>query len=144
VSARATAWGAYKSITDALRRRIDSGEFATGSLLPSEAALTELHSGFHLLSDDLVDFVAGMSKRLREQGISRFEISIEAAMRETDLPHHLSDANSTEPGAAHAFRGGLDDAPIVRRLLSNELRSHVRIVTRSSMIVLVLLGSSSI
>lgn len=41
MSARATAWGAYKGITDALRRRIDAGEFAAGSLLPSEAALTK-------------------------------------------------------------------------------------------------------
>lgn len=40
MSARATAWGAYKSISDVLRRRIVAGEFATGSLLPSEAALT--------------------------------------------------------------------------------------------------------
>jgi len=41
VSARVTAWGAYKSITDVLRRRIVTGEFAAGSLLPSEAALTK-------------------------------------------------------------------------------------------------------
>jgi GntR family mannosyl-D-glycerate transport/metabolism transcriptional repressor len=41
VSARATAWGAYKGITDALRRRIESEEFAAGSLLPSEATLTK-------------------------------------------------------------------------------------------------------
>jgi DNA-binding GntR family transcriptional regulator len=41
VSARATAWGAYKSITDVLRRRIVAGEFPAESLLPSEAALTK-------------------------------------------------------------------------------------------------------
>lgn len=41
MSARATAWGAYKSISDVLRRRIVAGEFAAGSLLPSEAALTK-------------------------------------------------------------------------------------------------------
>lgn len=41
MSARTTAWGAYKSITDVLRRRIGAGEFAAGSLLPSEAALTK-------------------------------------------------------------------------------------------------------
>lgn len=39
MSARATAWGAYRGITDALRRRIDEGEFAVDSLLPGEAAL---------------------------------------------------------------------------------------------------------
>lgn len=37
---RATAWGAYKTITDALRRRIADEEFGPGSLLPSEAELT--------------------------------------------------------------------------------------------------------
>jgi DNA-binding GntR family transcriptional regulator len=36
---RATAWGAYKDITAALRARITSGEFAPGGLLPSESAL---------------------------------------------------------------------------------------------------------
>lgn len=40
MSARETAWGAYKGIADALRRRIAEGEFAAGSLLPSEAVLT--------------------------------------------------------------------------------------------------------
>lgn len=39
MSTRATAWGAYKTITDSLRRRIVEGEFAVGSLLPSEAVL---------------------------------------------------------------------------------------------------------
>lgn len=41
MSARATAWGAYKGITDVLRRRINAGEFPAGALLPSEAALTK-------------------------------------------------------------------------------------------------------
>jgi DNA-binding transcriptional regulator YhcF (GntR family)/anti-sigma regulatory factor (Ser/Thr protein kinase) len=40
VSARGTAWGAYKTIEDALRRRIAGGEFPAGSVLPSEAVLT--------------------------------------------------------------------------------------------------------
>lgn len=40
MSARATAWGAYKTITDAVRRRITEGEFPVGSVLPSEAVLT--------------------------------------------------------------------------------------------------------
>jgi DNA-binding GntR family transcriptional regulator len=39
VSPRATAWGAYKEITAALRTRIADGEFAPGAALPSEAAL---------------------------------------------------------------------------------------------------------
>lgn len=37
---RDTAWGAYKSIADALRTRITGGEFAPGTPLPSEAILT--------------------------------------------------------------------------------------------------------
>ena len=39
MSPRATAWGAYKAITDALRARLAAGEFAPGSTLPSEATL---------------------------------------------------------------------------------------------------------
>jgi DNA-binding GntR family transcriptional regulator len=39
VSPRATAWGAYKRITEALRARITGEEFAPGAALPSEAAL---------------------------------------------------------------------------------------------------------
>lgn len=39
MSPRATAWGAYRSITDALRARITDGEFAAGTVLPSEAVL---------------------------------------------------------------------------------------------------------
>ena len=40
VSPRATAWGAYKTIAAALRQRIAAGDYAPGSLLPSEAVLT--------------------------------------------------------------------------------------------------------
>lgn len=40
VSPRATAWGAYKTIAAALRQRIVGGDYAAGSLLPSEAELT--------------------------------------------------------------------------------------------------------
>jgi DNA-binding GntR family transcriptional regulator len=40
VGSRATPWGAYKTITDALRRRITEGEFPPGARLPSEAELT--------------------------------------------------------------------------------------------------------
>ncbi len=40
VSPRATAWGAYKTIAAALRQRIAAGDYAPGSLLPSEAELT--------------------------------------------------------------------------------------------------------
>lgn len=36
---RETAWGAYRSITDAIRARITDGEFAAGTLLPSESSL---------------------------------------------------------------------------------------------------------
>jgi DNA-binding GntR family transcriptional regulator len=39
VSPRATAWGAYKGIADALRARIIDGEYAPGAALPSESVL---------------------------------------------------------------------------------------------------------
>jgi DNA-binding GntR family transcriptional regulator len=41
VSPRATAWGAYKRITESLRGRITSGEFAANGTLPSEAVLCQ-------------------------------------------------------------------------------------------------------
>lgn len=41
MSPRATAWGAYRHITETLRARVTSGEFAPGAALPSEAALCE-------------------------------------------------------------------------------------------------------
>lgn len=44
VSSRATAWGAYKTISASLRQRIARGEFAPGALLPSEAELTAEYS----------------------------------------------------------------------------------------------------
>jgi DNA-binding GntR family transcriptional regulator len=40
VSPRATAWGAYKTISASLRQRIVRGEFVPGALLPSEAELS--------------------------------------------------------------------------------------------------------
>lgn len=44
VTPRTTAWGAYKGIADSIRTRIVDGEFAPGSVLPSEAKLcTEYH-----------------------------------------------------------------------------------------------------
>lgn len=36
---RTTAWGAYRGITVSLRARIEGGEFAAGTALPSEARL---------------------------------------------------------------------------------------------------------
>ncbi|WP_405582171.1 GntR family transcriptional regulator [Streptomyces sp. NBC_01190] len=39
MGSNATPWGAYKAITDALRRRITEGEFPPGASLPSEAVL---------------------------------------------------------------------------------------------------------
>lgn len=36
---RATAWGAYRGITEALRARVTGGEFPPGAELPSESAL---------------------------------------------------------------------------------------------------------
>ncbi|MBR7830252.1 GntR family transcriptional regulator [Actinospica sp. MGRD01-02] len=44
MSSRATAWGAYKTITASLRQRIMRGEFAPGALLPSEAELSSEYS----------------------------------------------------------------------------------------------------
>lgn len=40
MGSRATPWGAYKTIAEALRRRVTGGEFPPGASLPSEAELT--------------------------------------------------------------------------------------------------------
>lgn len=40
MSRRATAWGAYKRLTESLRARITDGEFRPGTALPSEATLS--------------------------------------------------------------------------------------------------------
>lgn len=39
MNARATRWGAYKRITEAVRARITEGEFAPGEAIPSEVML---------------------------------------------------------------------------------------------------------
>ena len=39
VNARATAWGAYRTLAETLRARITSGEFPPGAMLPPESAL---------------------------------------------------------------------------------------------------------
>lgn len=44
MSPRATAWGAYKTISASLRQRIAQGDFAPGALLPSEAELRAEYS----------------------------------------------------------------------------------------------------
>jgi DNA-binding GntR family transcriptional regulator len=41
VNTRATAWGAYKVLTETLRRRITDGEFPPGAMLPAESALCQ-------------------------------------------------------------------------------------------------------
>ncbi|WP_117209535.1 GntR family transcriptional regulator [Allorhizocola rhizosphaerae] len=40
MSPRATAWGAYTAIAEALRAKIAGGDWKPGSLLPSESALS--------------------------------------------------------------------------------------------------------
>lgn len=88
VSERATAWGAYKSITDALRRRIVAGEFVAGSLLPSEAALTkEFSVSRNTLRRALSDLEQdGLIKALPGRG--RIVTSPDGARGSADPPLH--------------------------------------------------------
>lgn len=71
MSQRATAWGAYRRITETLRARILEGEFPRGSLLPSEAALcaeygvarNTLRRALDLLADDgLIQVQPGLGR----------------------------------------------------------------------------------
>lgn len=50
MATRATAWGAYKAIADALRTRIANGDFPPGAALPSES---ELCAEFHVARNTL-------------------------------------------------------------------------------------------
>lgn len=87
MSARATAWGAYKSITDVLRRRIVAGEFAAGSLLPSEAALTaEFSVSRNTLRRALTDLESeGLIKALPGRG--RIVVSADESAGSATNPH---------------------------------------------------------
>jgi DNA-binding GntR family transcriptional regulator len=87
VSPRATAWGAYKTITDALRRRIAEGEFAPDSLLPSEATLTtEYGVSRNTLRRALADLEHdGLIKALPGRG--RIVVSPDAQHDDATDPH---------------------------------------------------------
>jgi DNA-binding GntR family transcriptional regulator len=74
VSPRATAWGAYRQITEALRARVAGGEFAPGAALPSEAALcaeygvarNTLRRALHQLADEgLIEVRPGRGRVVR-------------------------------------------------------------------------------
>jgi DNA-binding GntR family transcriptional regulator len=87
VSARATAWGAYKAIADALRRRIVAGEFPVGSLLPSEAALTaEYNVARNTLRRALTD-LEGEGLLTALPGRGRVIASAEDAGKSAGEPH---------------------------------------------------------
>ncbi|GAA2120650.1 GntR family transcriptional regulator [Actinomadura alba] len=68
---RTTSWGAYAQIADALRRRIDAGDYAPGSRFPSETVLcgefgvvrnTIRRALAELEADGLVATVPGMGR----------------------------------------------------------------------------------
>ena len=89
MTARATEWGAYKGITDQLRRRIAEGEFAAGSLLPSEAVLTvEFGVARNTLRRALSDLERdGLIRTLPGRG--RIVTSADAPSDDATAPHHL-------------------------------------------------------
>lgn len=77
MSPRATAWGAYTAIADALRARIDDGEFTPGSLLPSESALcveykvarnTVRRALDQLAADGLIEVLPGRGRVVTKPG----------------------------------------------------------------------------
>jgi DNA-binding GntR family transcriptional regulator len=77
VSPRSTAWGAYAQIAETMRQRIGSGEYAPGSRLPSEKALSEEFGVVRntirraladLESDSLIRTLPGMGRVVAEAG----------------------------------------------------------------------------
>lgn len=77
MSPRATAWGAYREITAALRERITGGEFTPGTALPSESALcaeygvarNTLRRALDQLADDgLIEARPGRGRVVAEPG----------------------------------------------------------------------------
>jgi DNA-binding GntR family transcriptional regulator len=102
VSARATAWGAYKNITDAIRRKITGGEYPAGSLLPSEAVLTAEHGvSRNTLRRALSDLESeGLIKALPGRG--RVVVSPDASVG--DKP----DAHSQYKRIAEDLRGQIE------------------------------------
>ena len=77
MSPRVTAWGAYSVIADAVRARITDGEFAPGSLLPSESALcveyqvarnTVRRALDQLAADGLVEVMPGRGRVVARPG----------------------------------------------------------------------------
>lgn len=80
VSSGRAAWGVYAQIADALRQCITNGDFAPGSLIPSEAALCKQFSvvrntirrALALLEDDnLIQTLPGKGRVVR--GISHIQ-----------------------------------------------------------------------
>jgi DNA-binding GntR family transcriptional regulator len=99
---RTTAWGAYKTITDALRRRIADEEFSTGSLLPSEAALTAQYSvSRNTLRRALAD--------LEQEGLIR---ALPGRGRVVVSPDGLADGASSDPRSQY-------------RIIAAELRGKI-------------------
>ena len=77
VNARATAWGAYRTLAETLRARITSGEFPPGAVLPPESALcrqygmarnTVRRALDQLAEDGLIDVQPGRGRVVRAPG----------------------------------------------------------------------------
>jgi DNA-binding GntR family transcriptional regulator len=83
VTQRTTPWGAYKRIADALRARIESGEFPPGAPLPSETALcaqyevargTVRRALAELNADGLVDARPGRGRVVHDRASSDVQV----------------------------------------------------------------------
>lgn len=102
MGSRATPWGAYRTITDAMRRRIAEGEFPPGMQLPGEAALraeygvarnTLRRALADLEREGLVVTVPGRGRRIAQPGESaapapvfrRISADLRAAIERGDL-----------------------------------------------------------
>jgi len=90
VTPRATAWGAYKGITEALRTRIADGEFAPGSILPSEAKLcTEYRVSRNTLRRSL-DQLAAEGLIIAQPGRGRVVLTVDGDNQNSATPQYRS------------------------------------------------------
>ncbi|WP_242900669.1 GntR family transcriptional regulator [Actinomadura terrae] len=104
-TARRTAWGAYRRITDALRQRVTDGTYAPGTRIPAEAALcaefgvsrNTVRRALSVLQDeDLVKIRPGVGRFVHDpttdptaQTLPRY-LSIAADLRHQITTGHLA------------------------------------------------------
>jgi len=117
VSPRATAWGAYRAITEALRARIVGGDLKPGAPLPSESALcAEYHVARNtvrraldqLAADGLVETHPGRGRMVAGPDARRTEAVPQYRRIASDL-RELVESGELRPGDALPSESALSE-----------------------------------